>query len=360
MKTKRLPLGLSLCAVLWSGCSAPSADGYRLLQGDQVAPIINGVPDDDPAHAAVVALTLEFHGAFCSGTLIAEDVILTAAHCLDSGIGTSTDVYFGQSTHDDPGEYVDVTEVRIHPKWNTDDLQNGHDVALLRIANTPAGITPIPALPKSEGLNRFDVGEDIVFSGFGRDENDLSGNKLRADGAIAGFCTVGPCDIDGLPIASYSIGYWTLDAGTCHGDSGGPAFIMRGETEYVAGIASYVLASGDGDCRGAGVSADASAFDSFIQAFIDPDSVPPEACDSNTDDDGDGFVDCEDPDCQFSAECGATDACESLPTIGCGETIQAPPSGAKPASVPTAVRAKQSLVQRRRTFWMCPMAWLTH
>ena len=47
-------------------------------------PIYYGNPDTAPSHSAVVALTQgPGTGYFCSGTLIADDVVLTAAHCLE-------------------------------------------------------------------------------------------------------------------------------------------------------------------------------------------------------------------------------------------------------------------------------------
>ncbi|MBT8493591.1 MAG: trypsin-like serine protease, partial [Deltaproteobacteria bacterium] len=58
------------------------------LPGATNRPIIGGVAPDQPHHDSVVSLHYGGQsGIFCSGTLIADDVVLTAAHCLDISNG---------------------------------------------------------------------------------------------------------------------------------------------------------------------------------------------------------------------------------------------------------------------------------
>ena len=97
--TKRIlrgATGLGTAAIL-AACSAGEGTDFEeatVALGRVSQPIINGVEATDPHHAAVVSLHRRYINStafspsiFCSGTLIAPNVVLTAAHCLDAASG---------------------------------------------------------------------------------------------------------------------------------------------------------------------------------------------------------------------------------------------------------------------------------
>src|SRR5512134_772566 len=102
----RLPscLALALLALSCQGIVEGSDHGFTST------PIINGVAPNRPEHAAVASLhakyvnTSNFNPSpFCSGTLIAPDVVLTAAHCLTaSGKKLRAAASLAVSFSDDP------------------------------------------------------------------------------------------------------------------------------------------------------------------------------------------------------------------------------------------------------------------
>ena len=65
------------------GVEGPSASTPRIVGGERT-----------PDYPAVVALLDDQHGHFCTGTLIGERTVLTAAHCIDEWVPVSA-VYFG-------------------------------------------------------------------------------------------------------------------------------------------------------------------------------------------------------------------------------------------------------------------------
>ncbi len=94
-------LVLALAVTAFAGVSCYDTSGLLVLDGigdHQVSqhPIINGFPPDSPEHDATVALhQLTKRGQvyvspFCSGTLITEDVVLTAAHCLNTATAATS------------------------------------------------------------------------------------------------------------------------------------------------------------------------------------------------------------------------------------------------------------------------------
>ena len=240
--------------------------------------IYGGSAPDSVHHEAVVGLhqltsSSVYVSPFCSGTLIAEDVVLTAAHCLDVAKGGKPKfqtmnpgqlaIYVG----DDPSQdilqhlYV-VSETLIHPNYSRNSLQN--DIALVRLSSAVTESAPVANLPSSQAISNSDIGQDQNFAGFGQTETGSSGVKLQVDVPLGGLgCSVAGCPGSGN--ASTQVSYsQTSGDGTCFGDSGGPMFTDRAGTWYVSGITSY----GDSSCTVYGVSTKVDAYESWISDFV--------------------------------------------------------------------------------------------
>jgi secreted trypsin-like serine protease len=212
---------------------------------------------------------------FCSGTLITDQVVLTAGHCLAGKTASKIAIYVGNSsteeyyagtlTYDD---FYMASEVLVHPNYNSAFITN--DIALARLDRPVAAslASPVPALPWNLAFDGS--AESLDFAGFGVDETGAFGIKLHVVGQL-----------DHLQ-GDHQIYYYQSDSGPCSGDSGGPAFVTRNGTRYVGGITSY----GDSNCTIYGVSTRADFFEGFINAFIGiaPEPVCGDAsCDAGED-----------------------------------------------------------------------------
>ena len=113
--------------------------------------ITDGEPDGN-GHPMVGAIVAEFDGVkdwFCSGTLIARDVVLTAGHCTDflasqgiDDVWVTFDPVFSNRSKLLHGSYV------THPGYNGNTLAN--DVAAIVLDKAVRRVTPA-TLP-DEGL----------------------------------------------------------------------------------------------------------------------------------------------------------------------------------------------------------------
>ncbi len=229
--------------------------------------IINGSLDN--TNNAVVILYNTAVGALCTGTLITNDVVLTAAHCVESDpymrncnrpvSASSMRVGFG--VYESSATWRNVSELRQHPNWDCDNLVN--DITMLRLSSAPpSGVTPIPYLPSTLAVTSNDVGAQLEFSGYGQTETGSTGTRLHVSNALDLVCTsASGC---GGYASQNTICYDENPGGPCSGDSGGPAFLLRSGTKYVAGVTSY----GDQNCTQFGCSTKVDAFESFITDFI--------------------------------------------------------------------------------------------
>ncbi|MBU1220764.1 trypsin-like serine protease [Myxococcota bacterium] len=314
-------LPLILVAFLFSACNEGNGgiidiDGY----------ILYGSPDTSSAHQAVVYISIDAGGGYggaCSGTLITSRHVLTAGHC--AAAPQNLQVYFGNSVN----TFYDarnVSVVTVHPQYNADNVTN--DIAVLTLSQAaPTSITPIPALPPSLAITNSDVNSTpLQYVGFGVTETGSSGTKLTISRPPVAIC-------DGSTVCNYNIsgvGYTQMppgtlgirmdtDGGICSGDSGGPAFVVRNGTEYVAGVSSYVLLNSQEECDFFGVSTKVDKFSTFIGGIT---GAQYEDCGNGVDDDGDNLVDCNDPDCSSSEDC-IVDACSMKTDISCGDSVNA-------------------------------------
>lgn len=231
----------------------------------------------------------------CSGTLIGENIFLTAGHCT-SGLDDYPDPDQIRVTFDwdplsqDPGSYLLVAQALTHPKYNGfRPRSNPHDVGILILAEpVDDGITPA-SLPAEGYLDEL------------RDEGALRQGKEEADFTVVGY---GATLYFPPPRREYHdqrqfaesefqtlLKSWlrlsqnqaTGDGGSSYGDSGGPAFWVDPETneETLVGITSW----GDIPCVATAFcyrvdTADTLGFIDFAfglaEVWLDPEADDPE------------------------------------------------------------------------------------
>jgi hypothetical protein len=196
-------------------------------------PITQGIPDD--ADPAVVAIVRTDGTLRCSGTVIAERVVLTAAHCGVHVDPSAYRVFFGSELG--AGITIDIVEAIAHPAF--DDTES-HDVALVLLAE------PSPAQPIATSAIAPSVQLRIV--GFGDTAGGADDGIRKREGTTMVTSS-----------AATSIVLGADPSLPCTGDSGGPAFAG-------ADVAA-VISRGDPDCA---TSGKATRVDVHLVDFIAP------------------------------------------------------------------------------------------
>lgn len=243
-----------------------------------------GTPDGN-SHPYVGSIVLDVAGIglfqHCTGTLISEDVFLTASHCtfrldnfLNNYPGSRVLVTFDPTISPQSTFYTGTWIT--HPNY-TDfkgkyGRSNPSDVAVILLDESP-GITPA-RLPEAGLLDRLKADNllnDTRFTAVGygalRDElaTGFAGilDNLDRNRAEQGFNSLTPAWLN-LPMLPT-----TGNGGTCYGDSGGPHFIhLNGqETDIVAAI----TVTGDSVCKATDVTyrMDTAYVQSFLSRFVD-------------------------------------------------------------------------------------------
>lgn len=228
----------------------------------------------------------------CSATLIDDDWILSAGHCLDASGYTASDWTFDLS---DSGGGVHVgAEKFLHPDWVSTggDLLAGVDIALLRLATKESVIGPAQI-----NTDTSEVGRIATHVGYGRTGTGLTGMNASAGTKRAGQNIV---DLDGTSVSGFNekVLFEDFDSGSAgdnwsgsasqlnleyliaSGDSGGPMFIDFGSGEVVAGVHSFISSVDgvtDADYGDIAGSIRVSSFASWISTTIaDNDPIAPE------------------------------------------------------------------------------------
>lgn len=211
----------------------------------------------------------------CSGTLIADDKVLTARHCACAGV--SGRALVGNKEFD--GIWHEVSsiawpdETKKCGRW---DDPNNPDIVVLTLAAPVTNAVP----RKLASAAQIDSATDYRVVGFGMDDDGIFGVKRRADVPSAtnncsGFVdalNVSEARLFGCaPGAEIVAGHIGLGRDTCNVDSGGPLFLFpnggTGVADYLlAGTTSRAAANSITNCGDGGVYVRLTG---FARAFID-------------------------------------------------------------------------------------------
>ena len=289
--------------------------------------VVNGDLTSDYAQVGVIAAVFSDGSAspFCSGSLVTEDIVLTAAHCIEGADDFVNEpelsgfvFAMGANLFSGLSDYRWITAAEIHPDYNPRTIE--WDLGLVGLEAPVTSMDPLCVNDEEIDSDWYGLGVDYVGWGMTSMESPMDGHKRTVS----------------IPMYDHNRTHfftYVEDRNICHGDSGGGAIIELADgTRMLTGVNSYGLDVEDGgyygcDVDGAGAAAARvdTALD-WIQAYtgdITCDSNAPLACPEGTRWDGAECAD-EAPTSSFpGVDAGAGDAEseeDDRPELACSST----------------------------------------
>jgi len=178
-----------------------------------------------------------FHN--CGGTLIAPDVVLTAAHCVENKAKRIVQTGRYNWNYNNGVDGFNVLQTHIHPYFN---MRNGfdHDIALVKLSGKSSQM-PVELRGENENKN----GETVTVVGWGKTSEYGNPSPELLEANVKTISTndckkfYGPYITDAM-VCAYGYG---KDA--CQGDSGGPALVKDVAGTKQIGIISWGVGCGE-------------------------------------------------------------------------------------------------------------------
>ncbi|KAI2505441.1 peptidase [Fragilaria crotonensis] len=213
--------------------------------------IVGGLLADEGEFKFMTTIFVDYAGSLtfiCGGSLIAPDIVLTAAHC---GTSIVAGVRVGSNDLHSGGDMRSVVSQCLHPSYQAlGPVTN--DFMLLKL-DSPIDTSEYPIVELNDDTAMPQVDDMLTVIGFGRTStfSAPSESLLKVDVPVTSYDL---CDQeyggDLVEDIQFCAGFAEGGKSSCMGDSGGPILEMRGSTPVQVGVVSY----GPEDCALPGTS----------------------------------------------------------------------------------------------------------
>ncbi len=208
----------------------------------------------------------------CTGSIIDQDIILSAAHCTTNNPSLIF-IYFSNDIPKDFSAFFKdmknqpnlrrVTGAMVGNNWKNAYQKNYNwdDISLLKFSGgLPDGFKVARLVPNNFRVNS---GDTVTIAGYGLTDGV---NKVQSTGLRKVSLQI--------ENVNYSADEIMLDTthgrSSCHGDSGGPAFVSNQSENYIFGLTSRADYKTDprGECIGLTIYTNVQHFLGWIQSGI--------------------------------------------------------------------------------------------
>ena len=192
-----------------------------------------------PATNAPWFASLEQGGAFCSGSLIAPDRVLTAAHCVQGAGPGSFDAHIGGTARRVKAIYFPSTYRLIPSPVEPDDYSASgsvNDVAIVILKQPVTGVAPLPVAttPATLGEPTMTVGRGMTDA-----NGEPPAQALQATQRSIDCSSLYPPSLLHAKLHLCTQDPTPAKAQACAGDSGGPVMVTRDGVLQVAGVVTW-------------------------------------------------------------------------------------------------------------------------
>ena len=182
----------------------------------------------------------------CTGNIVGSTSILTAASCCDDYQAADFGIRYGSKNRTSGGATVAVSEVIVHPQWNSGAIE--YDFCILKLADA---IDPLvgPSNPASLPSAEPAISKrDFRVAGWGRTQPGGNASTVLMEAPMVGVVRSTCASYWGRTMykSNLCVTHRSQDSNpttsACQGDGGGPMVDQKGLT--LLGISSY----GSPDC----------------------------------------------------------------------------------------------------------------